>query len=408
MKIDLSKKCKYGDFGLISDKGYQLSSGVIDFSSKLLVVTEYLSDTSHSLISPALEISQELNILKNDVVPESREHIIDTKVPKILSFDEWKLYFNYNEEVTISDDGKLKEIWQRKHDKNRNTDYYEGQLIEIQTNEILSNCESVAFSDSERKSLIESYYERQKSEIEYQKTLELGIYPKELHQEYLKELKDEWILNYLKNGNSYGIKKESGQIFLFEAKGEQYWEKWDKSKKIKTNDFSDIESFWMQFIKENDKWFEIKPWRANNAIVKYILTECNNLKRNIALTFAEHEKLYNWERVIHDDKLHRNLFWQFCPKCGKRVFYFPRYPKSLCNDCCDYSKFVDKDGYRLDFSNQGFGGGFVVYYYKNDELIKKTINEFQKIFIMDNEEYVAEEARFGGIAIQKYNKTKGQ
>jgi hypothetical protein len=85
---------------------------------------------------------------------------------------------------------------------------------------------------------------------------------------------------------------------------------------------------------------------------------------------------------------------QFCPICNSEVTYFRRYPKYVCKDC--YCKTTDKDGRKVAFGNENiFGMGCVGHYLDTGEKYNSNI------CYIDGQECVAEEARFGGIVIEK-------
>jgi len=85
-----------------------------------------------------------------------------------------------------------------------------------------------------------------------------------------------------------------------------------------------------------------------------------------------------------------------CPICDNTKEYSERYPNSVCNDCV--SKALDKDGNVVKFYNtEMFGYGFMSIHYINNKKINREDHECY----IDNIKCFAEEARFGGIVIQK-------
>ncbi|MCU0443690.1 MAG: hypothetical protein MUE85_02150 [Microscillaceae bacterium] len=253
MQLIPNKRTKYGSFDLISEEGWKLYH-FIDFSSKLLVVSEMLIDLSN--------IPTEFGV---KTIP-SRQYIIHQKKAKILTFEEWKAFFNYEEEVSWSTDGTLKETWLRKYNPQTNDDEYEGKLEQVAEGKILRQSFSVAFRADARQSLLEAHYKHLES--------------------------------------------------------------------------------------------------------------------------AEKTK-----QVIAQST-------QTCPHCGKKVLADGRYPRYICSECADLDK-LDENGYRLEFYNEGISGGFLVYYYQDNQLMKMTKDEYEKVCYIEGKKYLATEARFGGIVIEK-------
>jgi hypothetical protein len=82
-----------------------------------------------------------------------------------------------------------------------------------------------------------------------------------------------------------------------------------------------------------------------------------------------------------------------CPICKVELKPIPRYPNYVCKTCASMA--TDKDGRKLKFSNIDMSGGFMARFDDtNEEYNSHTcyINGF---------ECHADEARFGGIVIQK-------
>jgi hypothetical protein len=254
MQLILNQKSKYGNFALIPAEGWQLRS-FIDYTSGLLVVTESLIDLKDIPTSYGVKS-----------IP-TKQYIIHAKTAKILDFDEWKHFFNYEEEITWSEDGQLKEVWQRIHNPDNQQDSLEGRLEEVKTGKILMKCSSVAFRSDQGESLIARHYKNQQNEREWQ-------------------------------------------------------EKIEKSS-------------------------------------------------------------------------------QTCPHCGKKVMEYARYPHYICAECAALEK-LDEKGQRLEFYNTSVSGGFEVHYFVGEKLIQKTDDEFEKICFIEGKKYLATEARFGGIVIEKF------
>ena len=82
-----------------------------------------------------------------------------------------------------------------------------------------------------------------------------------------------------------------------------------------------------------------------------------------------------------------------CPLCGTPLVEYERYPRYVCPKCA--SKVTDINGRKLGFYNIGFSGGFTAKYIDTGESYNSHI-----CFIEGTECY-ADEARFGGIVVQK-------
>jgi hypothetical protein len=164
MKILLStkdkvRKCKYGNFELVPDEGWELHEPFIDFESGLLVVSESL-------------ISREN--LENDngrlIIP-SKDRIIDLEAIKQLSYCEWSRYFNYEPEESFSEDGRFKLVKCRVHDPQNYTDLIRQELIELNTGKVVASSTSVAFYNEKNWNLLERYYTHIRKQEEFEERL---------------------------------------------------------------------------------------------------------------------------------------------------------------------------------------------------------------------------------------------
>ena len=120
-------------------------------------------------------------------------------------------------------------------------------------------------------------------------------------------------------------------------------------------------------------------------------------------TYEEYWKIVDWDNFLisadmdESNKFKRSKslkFKQFCPNCGNERSFTQRYPKSLCFDC--YSLTTDLKGKRVEFFNSEMSGGCQAYYVGTGQKEKYK----SETCYIDGIEYFAEEARFGGIAIQ--------
>jgi len=86
---------------------------------------------------------------------------------------------------------------------------------------------------------------------------------------------------------------------------------------------------------------------------------------------------------------------QYCPICRNEVKVNERYPMYLCRECS--TKTTDKDGRPVDFYNTTQLGTGRVAMYKDmpSEIYNSNLCYVNGVLC------VAQEARFGGIVIQK-------
>ena len=80
-----------------------------------------------------------------------------------------------------------------------------------------------------------------------------------------------------------------------------------------------------------------------------------------------------------------------CPICENNMSFLERYPNMICNICFDKS--VTKDGKKIKFYNIDITGGFY-------SVIDNKKGDIHECYI-DGNKCRADEARFGGIVIQK-------
>ena len=82
-----------------------------------------------------------------------------------------------------------------------------------------------------------------------------------------------------------------------------------------------------------------------------------------------------------------------CPICNQELNFNARYPNRICAACGD--KATDIEGEKLAFGNISMSGGFEAFYVATSEPYNSHICYVNGI------ECVADEARFGGIVIEK-------
>jgi hypothetical protein len=86
---------------------------------------------------------------------------------------------------------------------------------------------------------------------------------------------------------------------------------------------------------------------------------------------------------------------QFCPVCQKEVGVNERYPKYICKECS--SKTTDIEGRPVVFFNENSDGSGCKGEYKDSNSESYKSNQCYVNGVL----CIAEEARYGGIVIQK-------
>lgn len=385
LKSTFFKKVKsdYGNFDFKPDEGYELRT-YIDFESKLIVVEE----------SP---------IKKPSGVPYSpKQYIVDPKEGEILKFDEYKKYFNYELQEIVSEDGKFKLEYQRKHDEKTGKDYREEKLIELESDKVISTGKGIVFHADKLKNALERHYDNlerrrvQAEKIAAQKTLDE-------HYELCKEklINDRFILGYFDQQQVFKIIYSGEQYILFEAIKTSLRNLNEAEFKEKSK-FESLDIFWRDFTKD-DKWYlNYSPFKngiefkEDRIIAKFIINEANKIRKKGDFTKEEYMKLNAWENQVYTETIRRNEYKQYCSNCGNERSFSARYPKCICGNCYDLT--TDKNGRKVTFYNtelmvHGCQGYFV-------DVEPKEKYDSNICYIGDDEFY-AEEARFGGIVIQK-------
>ena len=84
-----------------------------------------------------------------------------------------------------------------------------------------------------------------------------------------------------------------------------------------------------------------------------------------------------------------------CPICSVELRPNSRYPRYVCQEC--KSKATDESGRALGFGNIDMSGGFVAKYRDTNEMYDSHT------CYIDGIECFANEARFGGVVVEKCN-----
>jgi hypothetical protein len=183
-------------------------------------------------------------------------------------------------------------------------------------------------------------------------------------------------------------------------------------KKISIQKFESVDSFW-GFITQEEKWYlEYSPHQIKDIetyiveIAPLVIKTTNEIRKKMSFSDDEYWNIIRWDNLLmrknketdNDFKLSELKFKQFCPNCNAEntSVYMLRYPKAICAKCVH--EVTSKEGRKVEFLNTGLSG-YQGYYASTDQ--KEKYNS-DKCYI-NNKEYIAKEAKFGGIIIQLKN-----
>lgn len=139
-----TNKSPYGDFELRPDQGWEMAQTFLDYTSGLLVVTTRATDKS-SWKDTGLGTLQ---------IP-SKHYLIDLSKKKVLSFDEWKLYFSYKPVTMISEDGQYQCTLKRTHLAHQHIDIIQEEVVDLKQEKVIHTTESMAFNEYRRETFLE-------------------------------------------------------------------------------------------------------------------------------------------------------------------------------------------------------------------------------------------------------------
>ncbi len=384
-------------FQLVSDEGCEILEKFVDFESKLLIVITHIIDKSKWQHAPY-----------DGSIVLTKQYIIDIDKMKILSEDEWKRYFSYEPYETFSDDGKLKMITQRLHEPVSNTDSISEEVIEVLSNDVVSESHGVAFTANKRESLLESIERREGEEVQRQKDTDAKLSLDAYFEQQLFRLKSgDLLLNFYSKENTFSLIFINDVFNLKISKPlPKDHEKWIKIKYKNYKTFHSLNLFW-EFIIQDDKWyqtympFEITGKNSKISVMaKFVIQSTNKIRLSQNFTFDEYETIGDWDGFVWSDEFKPTEYKQLCFCCHVEVSFDPRYPKKICSACA-CKKVIDEHGHELYFSNIGIAGGLCVTYIEKAIEIKEDITQSKKLCYIKGKQYIATEARFGGIVIQK-------
>ncbi|WP_433830726.1 hypothetical protein [Flavobacterium anhuiense] len=389
------RKCKYGDFEMIPDGSWEFSYAFIDYESKLLIASFSNRDKS----------TWE-NFGYNGTFIPSKQYIIDLKTLRILEFEDWKHYFDYNKIEIKSEDKKYKLISQRIFDAERNNDTLHEELYDNETGELMSRRESVAFSENKSENLLEAHYRHDKEIEEKKRIFDAKPNLSEFYLLQCEKLNDnDAIIGYYDDNKIYRLTFLNNKFILSRAERIPNCFK-DRSvlKFFEAATYSDIDEFWSEFIKDENWYVKFKVDYAYSekalVLAKHVTEYLNEVRKSQKATFKDYETINEWQGKVWSDDYKKTEIKQWCSNCFKNVYYYGRYPKYICHDCSS-KEIYDENGNYLDFFNLGFSGGFKsVTKNAAGEIIKEVDTEQFCDCIIDGKLFFAQEARFGGIVIQ--------
>jgi len=400
IKSELSspRQCAYGDFELKPEIGWKISQTFIDYESKLLIVS--VSDTDESKWIRTGYGSR--------TIP-TKEYKIDLKTLSILQPEEWKKYFNYTKVEITSEDKRYKLISQRIFEPERDSDGYNEELYDLNSDKLVSRGSSIAFSKYKRETLLDTHYRSIKEGEEQKRLLEAKPTLEQFYFDHLEGIKNhDDIFCYYDSLHVFQLTYVD-QKFVLSRSGELPADQnvWESMKFDFVKSYNNLSEFWVAFTAD-EKWyvrFKFLNGHGRNSskallLAKFIISFFNELRRHHQLTYHEHDKINYWSNLVWSEQYRITEIRQWCANCFKEVSYQARYPKYICYECASKNKY-DKNGNLLEFSNLGISGGLKITY-KNSTGTTIRDDDTQEYCecIIDGKVFIAKEAKFGGIVIQ--------
>lgn len=372
-----------GNFSIEYDKSkLELLDSYVDFASGLLILT--FSDKENTVRTGGT------------VIHDVFYTVIDANVPCILTASEWTKRFDYSEKTETTADGRFFLKTKRVHNPETQKDSVHEELYEAESGKLISSSQSVAFRKERHETLYENILRR---EAEKAKMRE-----KEESKQSLEIFDGEQKANVL----------PSDTVFAF-SDGNTIWKVVFRNGKFvllkKTeNDISFVEQstfdafthFWAYFTNKKD-WFSVFTFRPDllSRGRKYfatanVITSLREVKKSDYFEEISDADLYKWESALGSENIKSEELKQFCAHCRDEVQYFPRYPRYICKACMDL--LTDESGRKVAFFNEDFSGGCQGYYMEDGKAGEKYPD---CTAFIGNEKFIASEARFGGIVVQK-------
>jgi hypothetical protein len=392
-------KSEYGDFELKPDDGWKISYSFIDYESGLLIVSVSIIDKSKWID----------NGYGGRTIP-TKEYKIDLATLSVLQPEDWKRYFNYDRKEFVSDDKKYKLVTQRVFEPERNSDGINEELYDLNSNQLLSRGSSIAFRKEKRENLLESLYRSIREKDEQKRLLESKPTLEQYYLMQVDQLKNgDVILCYYDKENVFQLHYGDSEFILSQSENLSLdLRQWSAMKFDVLKKYNSLDDFWREFTADR-KWYlkfdhlNRKGQVAAKALIlaKHVISFFNDLRKNHNFTHEEHDRINSWSTLVWSEEYKATEIKQWCSNCHKEVNYQPRYPKYICSECASKDKYDTKKNL-LEFSNIGFSGGLkITYTDSNGKMIREdSTQDYCECFI-DNKLFFAQEARFGGIVIQK-------
>jgi hypothetical protein len=391
--------CEYGAFELKPEEGWKISYSFIDYESGLLIVSVSIIDKSKWID----------NGYGGRTIP-TKEYKIDLSTLSILHPGEWRKYFNYDREELISEDKKYKLITQRIFEPDRNSDGFKEELYDLNSNQLLSRGSSIAFGKKKRENLLESLYRSLREKEEQKRILDAKPTLEQFYLEQADQLKNgDAILCYYDDENVFQLHYTDSKFILSKSdKLPSDLSKWSAMAFEVVKTYNSIDDFWGEFTGDNKWYLKFDHLNRNGQIsskalllAKHMISFFNDLRKNHNFTYKEHDRINSWSMLVWSDEYQATGIKQWCSNCYKEVSYQARYPKYICSDCASKDKY-DRNKNLLEFSNLGFSGGFkITYKDSNGNMIREDATQEYCECLIDDKPFFAQEARFGGIVIQK-------
>ncbi len=211
-----------------------------------------------------------------------------------------------------------------------------------------------------------------------------------------------------KSKNCYYLKKMKKTIVIFPDRINTNAHSEAKTQHVFTKKFRSLLEFW-NYITKPEKWY--LEYQANTIqhiekyieiLAPFIVKSTNELRRKMEFSDQEIYTIAAWDNLLFRYKEKSELVLKesqklkaFCANCGKeRIGFSQRYPKSICHEC--FPKITDNTGRSVEFFNSHIGGyGCQGYYSGTNQQEKYELD----VCYIGEKEFIAEEARFGGIVI---------
>lgn len=216
-------------------------------------------------------------------------------------------------------------------------------------------------------------------------TIQSGQYLDEWYQQDLAQLKDGLLMKYQGQEATFELIQQEGCCYLYQISNLES-EVPAHSGKTLLNSFDSPDDFWTWFVGQPNWYLMFAPRHVDAVFARNLIGYINDLLKKRALDFnnEQHDQIYSWAQEVWSERTDP-AFTQYCVRCGARVMYQPRYPRHICQECVQL--LTRRDGKPLDWG-------------KVENRMHQNRTGKVRVYI-GQEVYWAEEARFGGIVVQK-------